>query len=321
MKTNKITRRSFLLGLGAAAAASALTACGGSSSSTAASASGSAAGSAAGNDTVYRTLDEIKADGTVNIGVFSDKNPFGYVDENGEYQGYDVYFANRLGEDLGVEVNFVSTEAANRIEYLQTGKVDIILANFTVTPERAEEVDFALPYMNVALGVISPDSNVITSLDDWKADDQMIVISGTTAETYLVKNYPNIPLQKYDSYATAKNALENGNGVAWANDNTEVIAFAKQNPGYTVGIPSLGSQDTIAPAVSQGNTTVLDWLNEEIKALGEENFFHKDYEETLVDTYGLDYEDELVVEGGETAASEAAASEAASEVASSAAAQ
>ena len=314
MKTNKITRRSFLLGLGAAAAASALTACGGSSSSTAASASSSAAGSAAGNDTVYRTLDEIKADGTVNIGVFSDKNPFGYVDENGEYQGYDVYFANRLGEDLGVEVNFVSTEAANRIEYLQTGKVDIILANFTVTPERAEEVDFALPYMNVALGVISPDSNVITSLDDWKADDQMIVISGTTAETYLVKNYPNIPLQKYDSYATAKNALENGNGVAWANDNTEVIAFAKQNTGYTVGIPSLGSQDTIAPAVSQGNTTVLDWLNEEIKALGEENFFHKDYEETLVDTYGLDYEDELVVEGGETASgSEAAASSAAAQ--------
>ena len=113
--------------------------------------------SAASNDnkTVYRTLDEIKSSGTINIGVFSDKNPFGYVDENGEYQGYDVYFANRLGEDLGVKVNFVSTEAASRIEYLQTGKVDLILANFTVTKERAEEVDFALPYMNVALGVIS----------------------------------------------------------------------------------------------------------------------------------------------------------------------
>ena len=320
MKTNKITRRSFLLGLGAAAAASALTACGGSSSSTAAYASSSAAGSAAGSDTVYRTLYDINADGTVNIVVFSDKNTFGYVDENGEYQGYDVYFANRLGEDLGVEVNFVSTEAANRIEYLQTGKVDIILANFTVTPERAEEVDFALPYMNVALGVISPDGNVITSLDDWKADDQMIVISGTTAETYLVKNYPNIPLQKYDSYATAKNALENGNGVAWANDNTEVIAFAKQNPGYAVGIPSLGSQDTIAPAVSQGNTTVLDWLNEEIRKLGEENFFHKDYEATLVDTYGIDYEDELVVEGGVAAGADASSEAASSEAAASSAA-
>ena len=113
------------------------------------------------NDTVYRTVDEIKESGTVNIGVFSDKSPFGYVDENGEYQGYDVYFGNRIGEDLDVEINYVSTEAANRIEYLQTGKVDIILANFTVTEERAQEVDFALPYMNVALGVVSHDDAVM----------------------------------------------------------------------------------------------------------------------------------------------------------------
>ncbi len=249
-------------------------------------------------DTIYRSLSDIQESGTVRIGVFSDKNPFGYVDENGEYQGYDVYFADRIAKDLGVKVEYVSTEAANRIEYLQTGKVDIILANFTVTPERAEEVDFALPYMNVALGVVSPDSRVIDSLDNWDPSDSIIVISGTTAETYLIKNNPEIPLQKYDSYATAKNALENGNAVAWANDNTEVIAFALQNEGYTVGIPSLGSQDTIAPAVSKGNTSLLDWLNEEIKSLGEEQFFHADYEATLVDTYGLDYEDSLVVEGG-----------------------
>ena len=246
----------------------------------------------------FRTLDEIKSSGTINIGVFSDKSPFGFVDENGQYQGYDVYFGNRIGEDLGVKINYVSTEAANRIEYLQTGKVDIILANFTVTPERAQEVDFALPYMNVALGIVSPDSRVIKSLDEIGADDQVIVISGTTAETYLEKNNPEIKLQKYDAYAEAKTAFENGNGVAWANDNTEVIAFAIENPGYTVGIPSLGSADTIAPAVTKGNTTLLSWLNDEIKALGNENFFHADYEATLLDTYGKDYEDTLVVEGG-----------------------
>lgn len=251
-----------------------------------------------GSSVVYRTLDEIKESGTINIGVFSDKNPFGYVDETGEYQGYDVYFARRIGQDLGVDINFVSTEAANRVEYLETGKVDIVLANFTVTDERAEKVDFALPYMNVALGVVSPDSRVITDLSQIGPDDEVIVISGTTAEDYLIKNNPEIKLQKYDTYANAKNALENGNAVAWANDNTEVIAYALQNPGYTVGIPSLGSQDTIAPAVSKGNETLLNWINDEIKALASENFFHKDYEETLVDTYGLDYEESLVVEGG-----------------------
>ena len=249
----------------------------------------------------FRTLEEIQSSGTVNIGVFSDKSPFGFVDENGDYQGYDVYFSNRIGEDLGVKINFVSTEAANRIEYLQTGKVDIILANFTVTPERAEEVDFALPYMNVALGVVSPEDAVITSLEEIGEDDQVIVISGTTAETYLEKNYPDIKLQKFDTYAAAKTAFENRTGVAWANDNTEVIAFAIENPGYTVGIPSLGSADTIAPAVTKGNETLLNWLNEEIVALGEENFFHADYEATLLDTYGADYEDTLVVEGGAVA--------------------
>ncbi len=247
---------------------------------------------------IYRTVNEIKESGTINIGVFSDKSPFGYVDENGEYQGYDIYYGNRIGKDLGVKINYVSTEAANRIEYLQTGKVDIILANFTVTEERSREVDFALPYMNVALGVVSHNRRIITSLDQIKAEDEIIVISGTTAETYLEKNYPNIKLQKYDAYAGAKTAFENGNGVAWANDNTEVIAFAIENPGYTVGIPSLGNADTIAAAVTKGNETLLNWLNDEIITLGKENFFHKDYEETLLDTYGRDYEDNLVVEGG-----------------------
>ena len=253
---------------------------------------------AAGNGK-FRTLDEIKESKTINIGVFSDKHPYGYVDEEGKYQGYDIYLAERLGKDLGVNINYVSTEAANRIEYLQSGKVDIILANFTVTDERKEAVDFALPYMNVALGVISPKDKVVTDLANWNADDQMIVISGTTAEAFLVKNYPDIKLQKYDSYATAKNALENGNGAAWANDNTEVIAFAKQNPNFTVGIASLGESDTIAPAVTKGNASLLEWLNTEIKTLGEENFFHKAYDETLKDTYGADYANELVVEGKE----------------------
>ena len=84
----------------------ALVACGSSSSD---DSKGSDSSAKKDSGTVYRTLDEIKKDGTINIGVFSDKNPFGYVDENGEYQGYDVYFANRIGEDLGVKVNFVST--------------------------------------------------------------------------------------------------------------------------------------------------------------------------------------------------------------------
>lgn len=248
-----------------------------------------------------RTLEEIKEDGKIKIGVFSDKNPFGYVDENGDIQGYDVYFAKRLAKDLlGSEeaAEFVYVEAANRVEYLQAGKVDVILANFTVTEERSEKVDFALPYMKVALGVVSPDEAQITDVEQLK-DKTLIVVKGTTAETYFEKNYPDVKLLKFDEYQEAYDALLDGRGDAFSTDNTEVLAWAIINDGYSVGITSLGDLDTIAPAVQKGNTELKNWIDEEIKALAKEQFFHKDFEETLKPVYGEDVDpDSLVVEGG-----------------------
>lgn len=273
----------------AAAMAFSLAACSGNNSSEA------DGGNTSGK---FRTVDEIKSSGEVTIGVFSDKNPFGYVDNNGKYQGYDVYFAERIAKDLGVELKLVPVEAASRVEFLETAKVDIILANFTVTDERAEKVDFALPYMKVALGVVSPDSAVITDVEQLK-DKTLIVVKGTTAETYFTENYPDIKLQKYDEYNEAYSALQDGRGDAFSTDNTEVLAWAMSNPGFTVGVETLGSLDAIAPAVTKGNETLLKWINDEITALADEQFFHADYDATLAAVYGDAVDkDNLVVEGG-----------------------
>ncbi|WP_442899548.1 cysteine ABC transporter substrate-binding protein [Eubacterium ventriosum] len=248
-----------------------------------------------------RTLDEIKKSGKIKIGVFSDKNPFGYVDENGKVQGYDVYFAKRIAKDLlGSEdaVDFVYVEAASRVEYLKSAKVDITLANFTVTDERKEQVDFALPYMKVALGIVSPQKAEITDVNQLK-EKKLIVVKGTTAETYFSKNYPDVTLVKFDEYQEAYDALLDGRGDAFSTDNTEVLAWAKQNKGFVVGVESLGDIDTIAPAVQKGNTELLNWLNDEIKTLAKEKFFHKDFDETLKSVYGDSIDPEnLVVEGG-----------------------
>ena len=248
-----------------------------------------------------RTLDEIKKSGKIKIGVFSDKNPFGYVDENGKVQGYDVYFAKRIAKDLlGSEdaVDFVYVEAASRVEYLKSAKVDITLANFTVTDERKEQVDFALPYMKVALGIVSPQKAEITDVNQLKGK-KLIVVKGTTAETYFSKNYPDVTLVKFDEYQEAYDALLDGRGDAFSTDNTEVLAWAKQNKGFVVGVESLGDIDTIAPAVQKGNTELLNWFNNEIKTLAKEKFFHKDFDETLKSVYGDSIDPEnLVVEGG-----------------------
>lgn len=250
------------------------------------------------NGAKFRTLDKIQKSGTLKVAVFSDKKPFGYVDEYGKYQGYDIYFAERIAKDLGVKIKYVPVEAAARVEVLETGKVDITLANFTVTPARAEKVDFALPYMKCALGVVSNEKDFITKPEDLNGKT-LIVAKGTTAETFFSENYPDVNLLKFDQYSEAYNALLDGRGAALSTDNTEVLAWAIENPGYAVGIESLGTIDTIAPAVSKGNTTLLNWLNDEIVKLGEERFFHANYEATLRSTYGKDSNaDNLVVEGG-----------------------
>ena len=96
------------------------------------------------------------------------------------------------------------------------------------------------------------------------------------------------------SYVEILSMVNNGYNVP-----KEVIAWAKANPGFTVGIDTLGDYDTIAAAVAKGNSSLLDFLNDEIKKLGEEKFFHADYDATLKAVYGDDANpDSMVVEGG-----------------------
>ena len=258
------------------------------------------AGSSASSGTQVgdRSPEQIKEAGEIVIGIFSDKAPFGYIDANGKPAGYDVVYGDRIAADLGVTAKYVPVDAAARTEVLASNKVDITLANFTVTPERAEKVDFANPYFKVSLGVVSPTSAEITDVSQL-AGKTLIVTKGTTAEAYFEANHPEVKLQKYDQYSDAYQALEDGRGDAFSTDNTEVIAWAIQHPGFSVGIKSLGDTSYIAAAVKKGNTALLDWLNNELVELGQENFFHKDYEQTLAPVYGdAATADDLVVEGG-----------------------
>ena len=231
-----------------------------------------------------RTVDEIKKSGEITIGVFGDKKPFGYMDEKGQFKGYDIALGDRIGEELGVKVKYIPVEAASRVEYLNANKIDLLLANFTITDERKEQVDFALPYMKVSLGVVSPKGE-ITDVSQLK-DKTLIISKGTTAETYFTEKHPEIKLQKYDQYAEAYSALLDGRGDAMSTDNTEVLAWALENDGYDVGIKTLGDVDYIAPAVKKGNKEMLDCINGIIEKLYGEKFFTKAFEETLAPTYG-----------------------------------
>lgn len=234
------------------------------------------------------TLAQIKERGTIRIGVFGDKPPFGYVDADGKNQGFDIEIAKALSADLfGTpdKVEFVLTEAANRVEYLKSGKVDVILANFTQTPERSEVVDFAAPYMNVALGVVSPANAPVSDIAQLQGKT-LLVNKGTTADAFFTKNHSEVNLLKFDQNTETFDALKDGRGAALAHDNALLWAWAKENPDYEVAIASVGPAENIAPAVRKGDAVLLDWVNERIAAIKQDGRLLAAYEATLKPVYG-----------------------------------
>jgi polar amino acid transport system substrate-binding protein len=245
----------------------------------------------------------IKKADTIKIGIFSDDAPFCYQDADGSYKGYDVEFGKRIAKELlGDEnkITWVPVNPADRVAYLQTGKVDLMLADFTVTDDRAKSVDFTLPYEKVSIGVVSNKKNPITSVDDLKGKT-LAVNTGTTQDSYFSANVPDANLVKVDAVSDGFQALTSGRADAFSQDNTTVLVWAKKNPGYVVGIKELGEKDYIAGAVKQGNKELLDYVNNLIKGkLKNEQFFHKDYDDTLKASFPDDITaDQIVVEGGE----------------------
>lgn len=254
-----------------------LTACGSSSKSSSTSSSSNNSSSVAA----------IKKRGTIKVAVFGDLKPYGWVNKDGKRVGYDITLARRIAKDLGVKIKFVQVNADSRVDALSSNKVDLVLANFTVTSERKQVVDFAKAYMKVSVGVVSPKNALITNAEQLK-NKTVIVSKGTTAETYFTENQKSVNLLKFDSKTQQFNALKNKRGVALADDNTYLYAWAKAHPTYQVGIKQLGDSSSIAPAVKKGNKSLLNWTNKEISKLDKQGFFEEAYNNDLKPYFSSD---------------------------------
>ena len=230
------------------------------------------------------SVSAIKKRGVLRVAVFGDLPPYGWVDEHGNRVGYDVRLARQMAKDMGVKVKFTQVNANNRVDTLNSNKADIILANFTMTPERKQVVDFAKPYMKVSVGVVSPKNSPITSASQLKGKN-LIVNKGTTAENYFTKK-GGVELLKFDSKTQQFNAFKNNRAAALADDNSYLYAWVKKNPNYTVGIKNIGPNQFISPAVKKGNKSLLKWTNKEITKLTKKKFFIADYNKELQPYFG-----------------------------------
>lgn len=174
-------------------------------------------------------LDDIKKNGVLRVAAFDSNPPFGFLDaKTSKINGLDVEYAQAIAKKIGVKLELVPTNPANRIPLLVSGKADLVAANFTITAERAKQIDFSQPYFATGARFIARKGTLKTP--EQLAGLRVGVDKGTTQEILLREKYPKTTLVAYDDTPLAFAALRNGNVQAISQDDAKLIALLAQAP-------------------------------------------------------------------------------------------
>lgn len=205
-------------------------------------------------------ISQIKSRGQINIADCLSFKPFGFYNSSGKPAGYDVDLANALAKSLGVKANVVNVTSDNRIPYLQTGKVDAVFCNFTITPQRAQAVDFTIPYVVSGEGILVRKSANIKSAADLNGK-KVAVTKGSTNAQEVQKAAPHAIVQAYNDDTSAMQAVKSGQADAFIEDLNFLTYQASQNPSLAVLKTTLGAKEYNGWAVKKGDKQLLDYLN------------------------------------------------------------
>jgi polar amino acid transport system substrate-binding protein len=174
-------------------------------------------------------LQDILSKGVVRIGVPLDAPPFGSQDANRNPVGFDIELAEMVAKGLGVKLEMQQITGANRIPFLLTDKVDIIISVMGLTPERAKQIQFTAPYANTFLAVYGPKSAQVSSAEEL-GSNRVAAAKGTTQELAISAANPKANLMRTEDDATAAAAYISGQADLIATNSIVAQALAKQNP-------------------------------------------------------------------------------------------
>jgi polar amino acid transport system substrate-binding protein len=166
-------------------------------------------------------LDDIKKKGVLTVGTKADYRPFGYLDPSGKIVGFEPDLAADVAKRLGVKLELVPVVASNRIQFLQQGKIDLMIATMSDTPERRKTVDIVDPdYYASGTNIMAKKSDKFTSWEQLKGK-KVCLIQGSFYNKELQEKY-GIEGVAFPGTAEAYSALRNGNCVAFAYDDTAI---------------------------------------------------------------------------------------------------
>lgn len=216
---------------------------------------------AGGRGAAAQTVDEIVSRGTINIGVLVDLPPYGLLNDKQEPDGYDIEVAKLVGAYMGVKVNLVPLTSPNRIPFLLTNKVDLIVATFGITPERAKTVLFSIPYSAIENVVFAGKDKKIASVQDLKGM-RVGVPRGTVQDVLLSKALGSaVRLSRFDDDPSTYQALLAGQVDAIAETGLTGDQFYAAHPEGNVERKFILLQQPNGITMRKDQWNLHQWVN------------------------------------------------------------
>jgi len=210
-------------------------------------------------------LDDIMRAKKIRIGVDLAQPSFGQTDEKMKPIGYDVETAVLLAKDLGVELEIIPTTAPTRIPNLQTNKADLIISTLSITPARAQVVDFSVPYGAISSVVAAPKGMNIKGYDDLTGK-KVAVTRSATQDTDMTANAKGAQIVRFDDDATTALAGASGQVDVVALTPMMVQTIMKKNPERQFEIKFVMGNTKMGIGVAKGEPKLLERVNVWVKA-------------------------------------------------------
>ncbi len=209
-----------------------------------------------------QTVADIKKKGEITIGMLVDFPPYGTTNAQNQPDGYDADVAKLLAKDWGVKANIVPVTGPNRIPFLLTNKVDLLVASLAVTPERAKQVQFSQPYAAATIVLYGKKGSNIKSAADLKGL-RVGVARASTQDVAVTKAAPEgTEIRRFDDDASAMQALMSGQVDAIGCSVTVAAQIAKRVPADTFENKFTLVQQAMAVAMRPGQDDLLKNVNE-----------------------------------------------------------
>jgi len=206
-------------------------------------------------------LSDILARGTINIAVPESFPPFGALGMEGEHEGYDVDVAMMIGEELGVDVNIVPVSSNQRIPYLETDRVDLVISSMGANPERARSIWFSSAYAPFYSGAFASEDLDISSVDDL-VGLRVGVTGGALEDLELTRTAPEgTEIIRFGDNAATLSAFQSAQVDVLVTGNTVAAELAANNPNLSVDVKFIMRDSPCFIGIKKGNIDLLQWVN------------------------------------------------------------